>query len=103
MGNTQYRIKYCKLDDAGNLKKSLNSYSINGGKKVVAFLDLVNKTFSIQDEESGEVLASGGNTKNNMVLMRKVKSTLIDLGANLKTEVRATSKSSKSSVLSNNS
>lgn len=81
------RIRYLRVDGNGVLK-SRRAFSLADGRQVFVELDTTAKKFTIKDGSSGEVVSSGGNTKNLSVLKIQAKKGLEELGVQFAEEKR---------------
>lgn len=80
------RLSY-DYKDGGHIGMSRQSFGIKDGGSVKVVIDRQNFEFEIVNHK-GEVLASGGETKNYIVLLRKVKRALANLGVDFTQEER---------------
>lgn len=76
------RIRYIETSDK-DLKRSSKNFLIthNGApKNVYMLLNTETYLFQVRDVNSGDLIASGGNTGNMTVLLRQAKRCLEELG-----------------------
>lgn len=80
------RVKYV-FEGNGPIGYSKQYFKITGGKQVQVWIDKQNFTFQVQDQD-GNVLEIGGNTKNYAVLLRQAKRAVKNLGYDFGDEER---------------